>query len=71
MTFTEYVNRQRVELTKEELKNTEKPITEIAYAVGFQSLSQFNRSFLKFTGEPPRGYRQHTRNIPTGLRFTQ
>lgn len=71
MTFTEYVNRQRVELAKSELKKTKKPITEIAYAVGFQSLSQFNRSFLKFAGESPRGYRQHSRNIPTGLRFTQ
>ena len=70
MTFTEYVNRQRVELAKDELKNTEKTITEIAYAVGFQSLSQFNRSFLKFAGEPPREYRQHNRSIPTGLHFS-
>ena len=71
MTFTEYVNRQRVELAKSQLKKTKKAITEIAYAVGFQSLSQFNRSFLKFAGESPRGYRQHSRSIPTGLRFSK
>jgi len=67
MTFTEYVNRQRIELAKGELKNTGKSVTEIAYAVGFQSLSQFNRCFLKFAGESPRQYRQHAREIPTDL----
>jgi AraC-like DNA-binding protein/ligand-binding sensor protein len=61
MTFTEYVNRQRIELAKGELKNTEKPVTEISYSVGFQSLSQFNRCFLKYAGEAPREYRQHAR----------
>ncbi|MBT8037891.1 MAG: helix-turn-helix domain-containing protein [Verrucomicrobiae bacterium] len=62
MTFTEYVNRQRIELAKGELKNTEKPVTEISYSVGFQSLSQFNRCFLKYAGEAPREYRQHSRS---------
>jgi AraC-like DNA-binding protein len=62
MTFTEFTNRQRIELAKQELARTEKPVTEIAYAVGFQSLSQFNRSFYKFTGESPREYRHHTRS---------
>ena len=70
MTLTEYVNRQRIELAKGELKNTEKPVTEIAYAVGFQSLSPFNRSFLKYVGESPRLYRQHvhdTKMYPSEL----
>jgi AraC-like DNA-binding protein len=59
MTFTEFTNRHRIELAKNELKQSTKPITEIAYFVGFQSLSQFNRSFCKFAGESPREYRQH------------
>lgn len=67
MTFTEYVNRQRIELAKGELKNSNKAVTEIAYAVGYQSLSQFNRSFLKFTGESPRQYRQRYQSIPEDL----
>ena len=67
MTFTEYVNRKRIELAKGELKNTEKQITEIAYAVGFQSLSQFNRCFLKFVGESPRQYRLSARKVPADL----
>ena len=59
MTLTEFTNRHRIELAKNELKQSTKPITEIAYEVGFQSLSQFNRSFCKFAGESPREYRQH------------
>ena len=59
MTFTEFTNRHRIELAKQELVQSEKPVTEIAYAVGFQSLSQFNRSFCKFAGESPRDYRQN------------
>ena len=59
MTLTEFTNRHRIELAKNELKQSTKPITEIAYEVGFQSLSQFNRSFCKFAGESPRAYRQH------------
>ena len=58
MTFTEFINRQRIELAKNELRMTQKSITEIAYCVGFQSLSQFNRSFCKYTGQPPREFRQ-------------
>lgn len=59
MTFTEFTNRHRIELAKNELQHSDKAITEIAYAVGFQSLSQFNRSFSKFCGESPREYRHN------------
>lgn len=62
MTFTEFTNRHRIELAKNELTHSEKSITEIAYAVGFQSLSQFNRSFCKFSGESPRDYRKNARS---------
>ncbi len=57
MTFTEYVNRQRVECAKHALLRPSARVTEIAFAVGYQSLSQFNRSFLKFAGESPTEYR--------------
>ena len=58
MTFTEFVNRQRVELAKSELLKANRRITEVAYDVGYQSLSQFNRSFLKIVGESPTQYRK-------------
>jgi AraC-like DNA-binding protein len=32
-------------------------VSEIAFAVGFQSLSQFNRTFKRLAGKSPREYR--------------
>jgi AraC-like DNA-binding protein len=32
-------------------------VTEVAYDVGFQSLSQFNRSFRRVTSQSPTEYR--------------
>jgi AraC-like DNA-binding protein len=57
MTLTEYINRRRVEWAKQKLANPLARITEIAFDVGYQSLSQFNRSFLKYVGMSPSRYR--------------
>lgn len=59
MTLTEYVNRRRVEWAKRRLANPQARVTEVAYDVGYQSLSQFNRSFLKYVGMSPTRYREH------------
>lgn len=58
MTLTRYLTCRRVELAEEALLKNESRITDIAYEVGFQSLSQFNRSFLKATGMNPCEYRR-------------
>ncbi|MDF1752736.1 MAG: AraC family transcriptional regulator [Verrucomicrobiales bacterium] len=58
MTLTEYINRRRVEWAKRQLLDPRSRITEIAYDVGFQSLSQFNRSFSKYTGMSPSQFRK-------------
>ncbi len=57
-TFTEYVNRRRIEWARRELLRPGSRITEVAYHVGFASLSQFNRSFHRYTGQAPRDYRR-------------
>lgn len=57
MTFTEYLARVRVEKVKNLLLNPHKRVSEAAYAVGFQSLSQFNRVFRRLAGESPTVYR--------------
>jgi len=57
-TFTEYVNRRRIEWARRELLRPGSRVTEVAYRVGFASLSQFNRSFNRYTGEAPRDYRR-------------
>lgn len=55
--FTEYVSRVRTEKAKNLLLNPNLRISEIAYQVGFQSLTHFNRVFKKITGQSPTAYR--------------
>lgn len=58
LTLTEYVNRCRIEWAKRELLKEERRVSEIAFEVGYQSLSQFNRSFLRIAGMSPSVWRQ-------------
>jgi len=57
--FTEYVSRTRIEKAKNLLLNPNLRVSEIAYEVGFQSLTHFNRVFKRVTGESPTEYRSH------------
>jgi AraC-like DNA-binding protein len=57
LNFTEYVSRVRIESAKNLLLNPNLRISEIAYQVGFQSLTHFNRVFKKMIGESPTEYR--------------
>lgn len=61
LTFTEFVSRTRIEKAKNLLLNPNLRISEVAYEVGFQSLTHFNRVFKKITGESPTEYRGHLR----------
>jgi AraC-like DNA-binding protein/ligand-binding sensor protein len=67
MTFTEYVNRLRIESAKCELLKPDRRITEVAYDVGYQSLSQFNRSFLKIVGESPTEFRKNMSSVKSAV----
>jgi AraC-like DNA-binding protein len=51
--FVGYISRRRVEKARDLLRDSHLRISEIAFAVGFQSLSQFNRTFKKLTGQSP------------------
>jgi Response regulator containing CheY-like receiver domain and AraC-type DNA-binding domain len=55
--FVDYVARVRFEKGCDLLLNSKRRISEIAFAVGFQSLSQFNRVFKKLSGKSPTQYR--------------
>src|SRR5205814_3191883 len=59
--FVEYVARARYEKATALLREGNLRISEIAFACGFQSLSQFNRIFKKFSGKSPTDYRTATR----------
>jgi len=57
--FVEFVQRSRIHWAKQELiDDSEAPISEVARKVGFRSISQFNRSFAKISGESPRDFRR-------------
>jgi AraC-like DNA-binding protein/ligand-binding sensor protein len=58
LTLTDYVNRRRIEWAKKELLKPEARVSEIAFNIGYQSLSQFNRSFARFTGNSPTNFRR-------------
>jgi AraC-like DNA-binding protein/ligand-binding sensor protein len=57
LNFVEYVSRTRIEKARNLLQNPNLRVSEIAFDVGFQSLSQFNRAFKSITGQAPSKYR--------------
>ena len=57
MTFVDFVARYRIEKAKNLLQDSRWRISGVAFEVGFQSLSQFNRSFRRIEGQSPKQYR--------------
>ena len=57
LTFTEYLGRVRIERAKTQLLNPNRRVSEIAYDVGFQSLTHFNRVFRQIVGQSPSKFR--------------
>jgi AraC-like DNA-binding protein len=55
--FTDYVTRVRLEEARTQLLNPNQRISEVAYDVGFQSLTQFNRTFKRVFGQSPTEFR--------------
>ena len=63
MKFVEYVARTRFQRACELLHNGDVRISEVAFAVGFQSLSQFNRVFKRLSGKSPTQFRAAKRVV--------
>lgn len=59
MTFKDYVNRLRINQACTMLANSDRPITDVCFEVGFNNVSNFNRRFLKLMQMTPRHYRIH------------
>lgn len=57
LTVTDYTTRARIAWARKELLRPAARISDIAFMVGFQSLSQFNRSFAKIVGCSPTKFR--------------
>jgi AraC-like DNA-binding protein len=58
MTFTEFVNQYRIERAKNLLMQDQN-VSETCYAVGFESISYFNKLFNKIVGENPSSFKKN------------
>ncbi len=56
--FPQYVNSLRIHDAKELLAKGGMSVTDIAYAVGFNSVRSFNRQFLAESGQTPREFQK-------------
>jgi AraC-like DNA-binding protein len=57
-TFTEFVNRIRVNRAGQLLMETNRLVTHICHEVGFNNVANFNRRFLEVNGVTPSEYRR-------------
>lgn len=55
----QYLITLRIEKAKDLLKYTNKSITEISYKLGFTSLTQFQRNFIRIVGYSPKKFREN------------
>ena len=63
-----YLQRRRVERAMELLRETDRPVTEICFDVGFSSLGTFSYTFRRIVGEPPSSYRSRFTGDGASLR---
>lgn len=54
-----FLNAHRLEVSMNLLMTTDLPITEVAFACGFQNPSYFSEMFLKYKGCTPKQFRLH------------
>ncbi len=59
----DFLTRVRIDRAKQMLARDEHPITEICFAVGYESLGTFSSRFRAMTGRSPSEYRQGLRRI--------
>lgn len=62
--FSEYLNRQRLNRALKLLRFDSVPITEVAFSSGYQSISNFNKVFKKNIGISPNEYRKLHQSKP-------
>ncbi|MGV2099875.1 AraC family transcriptional regulator [Rhizobium sp. 21-4511-3d] len=59
-TFTDHVNKLRIWQACKLLSDTDMPITDICFEVGYLNISNFNRTFLRHHKVTPSAYRRLT-----------
>lgn len=61
-TYTDFVNRVRVQRACQLLADTDQLITQICFQVGFHNVANFNRRFLELKGMTPSDFRRRSKN---------
>jgi AraC-like DNA-binding protein len=61
LTPNDYLQRLRVESAQEQLRQTDRSVTEIASATGFSSGQYFSTVFVRYTGVSPTRFRKGAR----------
>ena len=56
--INDYVNRLRIEEAAKKMSDSDDNIVDIAFAVGFENISTFNRAFFKIKKETPTKFRR-------------
>ena len=56
--FQGEVERLRYEFSRQLLANTDLPISQVAYALGYSAISAFSRSFRRWSGTTPGEWRE-------------
>jgi transcriptional regulator GlxA family with amidase domain len=62
-----YLLTRRIERAKALLRDTDLPVTDIAFQTGWSSLGTFGRIFRDVTGESPSSLRERERTLPHAL----
>lgn len=63
LTFTDYLARVRIEKAKTLLLDRNRRVSEVAYDIGFKSLTHFNRVFRKIVRQSPSSYRRSVSKV--------
>ncbi|MDR3515237.1 MAG: helix-turn-helix domain-containing protein [Azospirillaceae bacterium] len=63
-TCLEYVNRLRIYKACQLLLETDERITSVCFDVGYDTISTFNRNFIRFIGTSPSAFRQERKTGP-------
>jgi AraC-like DNA-binding protein/mannose-6-phosphate isomerase-like protein (cupin superfamily) len=65
LTPNDYLQRLRIEKAQEQLRQTNRSVTEIGLATGFSTGQYFSTVFARYTGVPPTRFRKDAK--PSGL----
>lgn len=55
-TVFEFINRYRVRMAQQFLRHRPESVTDVAFRVGFNNVTYFNRTFKRYTGMTPLAY---------------